>query len=374
MENYIKITEYFEEIETEKEYDGYYYKISDMVTIVILGSICGLKNVQQIHQWAVKDRTSEFLKEEFGIYRIPCYYWFTCILKLIKPESLNKCFSNWVYSVMPQKADKLTVSLDGKTVCSTTGMKKYDTPLHIISAQLSECGLTLAQRTVDGKSNEIPAVQELLKELNIKGAVVTADALNCQKETAEIIVDQKADYLLSVKDNHPNLKKDIEDFVQDEALRKTMQCTSKTEKGHGRVETRTAYVTHDVNWLTQKSEWKKLCCIGAINTKSETDKSVTNEWHYYISSRKMSAEELLHHARMEWSVEAMHWLLDVHFEEDWCRAEDKNIQQNLNIFRKCAINLIKLFKAETQSKRPMSNIMFDCLLDLQALLQIVDRN
>ena len=77
---------------------------------------------------------------------------------------------------------------------------------------------------------------------------------------------------------------------------------------------------------------------------------------------------------MEWSVEAMHWLLDVHFEEDWCRSEDKNIQQNLNIFRKCAINLIKLFKADTQSKRPMSNIMFDCLLDLQALLQIVDKN
>lgn len=374
MENYIKITEYFEELETEKEYDGYYYKISDAVTIVILGSICGLKNVQQIHQWAVKDRTSEFLREEFGIYRIPCYYWLTCILKIIKPESLNKCFANWVHSVMPQKAEKLTISLDGKTVCSTTGMKKYDTPLHIISAQLSECGLTLAQRTVDGKSNEIPAVQELLKELNIKGTVVTADALNCQKETAEIIVDQKADYLLSVKDNHQKLKKDIEDFVQDEAIRKTMQCSSKTEKGHGRIETRTAYVTHDVDWLTQKSEWKKLCCIGAINTKFETDKGVTNEWHYYISSKKMTAEDLLHHARMEWSVEAMHWLLDVHFEEDWCRVEDKNIQQNLNIFRKCAINLIKLFKSETQSKKPMSNIMFDCLLDFQTLLQIVDRN
>lgn len=109
MENYIKITEYFEEIETEKEYDGYYYKISDAVTIVILGSICGLKNVQQIHQWAVKDRTSEFLKEKFGIYRIPCYYWLNCILKMIKPESLNKCFANWVYSVMPQKAEKLTI-------------------------------------------------------------------------------------------------------------------------------------------------------------------------------------------------------------------------------------------------------------------------
>lgn len=375
MENKkIIITEYFEELETEKEYDGYYYKISEAITIVILGSICGLKNLQQIHQWAVKDRTSEFLKEEFGICRIPCYYWLTCILKLIIPESLNKCFVNWVSSVMHEKADKLTVSLDGKTVCSTKGMKKYENPLHIISAQLSEFGLTLAQRAVDGKSNEIPAVQELLKELNIKGTVVTADALNCQKRTAEIIVKQKADYLLSVKDNHPNLKKDIEDFVQDESLRKTMQSMSKKEKGHGRVEIRTAYVTHDIKWLEQRTEWKKLCCIGAINTVFETSSKITNEWHYYISSKNITAEELLHHARMEWSVEAMHWLLDVHFEEDWCRVEDKDVQQNLNIFRKSAINLIKLYKTETNSKKPISNIMFDCLLDFSELLHIVNKN
>ena len=157
------ITEYFEEIETEKEYDGYYYKISDVITIVILGSICELKNLQQIHQWAIKDRTREFLKEEFGIYRIPCYYWITCILKIIKPESFNRCFEKWVRSIMPEKADKLTISLDGKTVRSTGKMQKYESPLHIISAQISELGLTLAQCSTEDKSNEIPTVQKLLK-------------------------------------------------------------------------------------------------------------------------------------------------------------------------------------------------------------------
>lgn len=368
----IKITNYFEEMETEKEYDGYYFKISEMVTIVILGSICGLKNVQQIHQWAEKYRTKEFLREEFGIYRIPCCYWFGCLLKLIKPESLNKCFTNWVYSVMPEKADKLTISLDGKTIGSTTGMKKYDTPLHIISAQVSELGLTLAQNTVDGKSNEIPAVQELLKELNIKGALVTADALNCQKETAKIIVEQKADYLLSVKDNHPNLKKNIEDFVQDTELQDTMQSISKTEKNRDRIEIRTAFVTQNIDWLPQKDEWKNLCCIGAVNKKISTENSEANEWYYYISSRLLTPEELLHHARMEWSVETMHWLLDVHFNEDKCRVQDKSLQLNLNISRKWAINLIKLFKSETLSKKPISNIMLDCLLDVRDLLHIVD--
>lgn len=373
MENK-KLIEYFEEIETEKEYDGYYYKISEVITIVILGCICGLRNLQQIHQWAVKERTSEFLKEEFGINRIPCYYWLTCILKIIKPESLNKCFENWVRSVMPEKADQLTLSLDGKTVCSTGRMQEYENPLHIISAQLSELGLTIAQRTVDGKSNEIPAVQELLKELNIKGTIVTADALNCQKETAEIIIEQKADYLLSVKDNHPNLKKDIEDFVQDETIRNKMQSISKIEKGHGRIEKRTAFVTNKTDWLVQKNEWKNLKCIGAIYSESITKKGTSSEWHYYISSCSLTPEELLHHARMEWSVESMHWLLDVHFEEDWCRVSDKNVQQSLNIFRKLAINLIKLYKSETGSKKPISNIMLDSLLDFQSLLQIVYKN
>lgn len=368
------ITEYFEEVETIKEYDGYYYKISDIVTIVILGSICGLENTQQIRQWAAKDRIKEFLKEKFQIYRIPSYYWFTCILKLIKPESLNKCFENWVYSVMPEKADKLTISLDGKTIRSTTGMKKYESPLHIISAQISELGLTLSQNIVDGKSNEIPAVQELLKELNIKGTLVTADALNCQKETAKIIIEQKADYLLSVKDNHQNLKKDIEDFVKDKELQNTMQNVTKTEKNRDRIETRTAYVAHDINWLGQKDEWKNLCCIGAVNKKTSTENGETNEWYYYISSRLLTPEELLHHARMEWSVETMHWLLDVHFDEDHCRVQDKNVQLTLNMARKCAINIIKLFKAQTGSKKPMSNIMLDCLVDERDLLQIIDRN
>ena len=275
---------------------------------------------------------------------------------------------------MPEKADKLTISLDGKTVRSTGKMQKYESPLHIISAQISELGLTLAQYSTEDKSNEIPTVQKLLKELNIKGTMINADALNCQKETAEIIVKQKSDYLLSVKDNHPNLKKDIEDFIQDETMQNTMQSISKIEKGHGRIEKRTAFVTNEIDWLKQKNDWSNLACIGAIHTEFETDKGKSSEWHYYISSKKLTVEELLRHARMEWSVETMHWLLDVHFEEDWCRAEDKNIQKNLNVFRKCAINLIKLYKSESKSKKPISNIMLDCLLDFDSLLQIVIKN
>ena len=293
------------------------------------------------------------------------------LLKYVKPESLNRCFVDWVYSFMPEKSRDMTISLDEKTVCSTLKMNKTDSSLHIISAQICELGLTLVQRCTDDKSNEIPAMQELLKELKIKGNIVVADALNCQKGTTEIIVKQKADYLLSVKNNPPNLKKDIEDYVQDTALRSTMQTASKNEKNCGRIEERTAFITTDIDWLEQKKEWKNLKCIGAIHTEFTTKKGSSSEWHYYLSSRELTAEQLLHHARMEWSVESMHWLLDVHFEEDWCRIESKDVQQCLNMFRKVAINFIKNFKNRNYSKTSISNIMFECLMDPQNILRVI---
>lgn len=368
------ITEYFEGVETEEEYNGYFCRIPEVITIAILGSMCGLKNVSQIHQWASNDRVSEFLKEKFGINHVPCYYWILCMLKMIKTETLNQCFANWVYSFMPEKDKSLTISLDGKTICSTNRIEKCESPLHIISAQISELGLTLAQRSTDDKSNEIPAVQKLLKTLNIKGHIVVADALNCQKETAKIIIKQEADYLLCVKDNQPNLKKDIADYIQDISFQETMESVSKTEKNYGRIETRTAYTTSEITWLRQRGEWKNLCCIGAIHTEFQTKKGNSDEWHYYISSRPLTADELLHHARMEWAVESMHWLLDVHFEEDWCRVEDKVVQQHLNMFRKAAINLIRLFKSRTESNKAISKIMLDCLIDSSSILRVIGQN
>ena len=373
MENNI-FERYFDEVEIEKPHDGYYYEVEDSIKVTILGSICGLKNLKQIHQWAANDKVEEFLREKFDIGRLPCYYWFTCLLKLVKPESLSRCFTTWVQSLRPKDGDTQTLSIDGKTVRSTTKMKSYSSPLHIVSAQLGELGLTFGQRSVDGKSNEIPAVQTLLQELEINGCVIVADALNCQKETARIIVKGGADYLLSVKDNQPSLKKDLEDYVQDSNLQKTMETESTQEKNRDRIETRTAYVSKNISWIPDLKSWTNMTCFGAIHTQFTTAEKKTSEWHYYISSRPLTAKELLHHARTEWTVETMHWLLDVHFGEDFCRVQDLNVQKNLNILRKCAINLIKRFKVATSSQRPISNIMFDCLLDPSNILNVTSCN
>lgn len=367
-----KLVEYFEEVETIQEYNGYFCSISEAISIVVLGSICGLRNVSQIHQWAESERTSEFLKEKFGIKHIPCYYWLLSLLKLVKPESLNKCLMKWAASILPEDRENLTIALDGKTVRSTGKMEEYDSPLHIISAQISELGITFASKSVDGKSNEIPAVQQLIGELDIQNCMVVADALNCQREMAEAIIRGKGDYLFDAKGNQAVLEQEIRDYVQDESLRKTMNCKSITEKSRDRIETRTAYTTADIDWLSGKEKWKNLCCIGAIKTEFERKGTKTEEWHYYISSRDLTAQELLHHARMEWAVETMHWILDVHFSEDYCRIVNRTIQQNLNMLRKFALSIIKQFKASTNSKRAISKIMFDCLLDPLAICSVLE--
>ena len=370
----IKIWEYFSEVETTREHNGYFCSVGEALTIVILGSICSLRNTNQIHQWASSQRVSEFLSKHFQINTIPCYYWLLCLLKLIKPGSLNRCFMKWSQSLKGGEVEGLTISFDGKTIRSTGKMASYDKPLHILSAHLAELGITIGQRTVTEKSNEIPAMRELLEVLEIEGCMIVADALNCQKETAKTVVTGKGDYLFSVKDNHPAMKEDIEGYVQDEHLRKTMDTHTTTDKTSGRVEKRTAYTSDDIGWFSGKEGWEKLACIGAVNTHFSSKKGETDEWHYYISSRSLKAEELLKHARLEWSVETMHWLLDVHFSEDFCRVEDRNVQQNLNIVRKIALNTIKGYKTKTASKRPMSRLMFDCLLEPENILSILAAN
>jgi predicted transposase YbfD/YdcC len=368
----MEMREYFANVETTEEHNGYYYNVGETLTIVILGSFCGLNNASQIHQWAVNQRVAEFLREQFKIEKIPCYYWLLCLLKMIKPASLNQHFTNWVESLLSDGVKNLTVSFDGKTIRSTGKMKKYEKALQIVSAHIAELGITFGQQATNDKSNEIPAVRELIAMLDLEGCIVVADAINCQKDTAKAIIKSEADYILSVKDNHEILKKDIEDYVQDDDLRKTMDTFSSVEKQSGRIEKRTAFASCDIDWLDGKTEWNGMACIGAINTVFTTQKGTTNEWHYFISSRKLTAEELLKRVRLEWTVETMHWFLDVHFAEDFCRIEEKNVQQNLNIVRKIVLNCIKLFKRNTESKRPVSKIMLDCLLEPTSMLAVLE--
>jgi predicted transposase YbfD/YdcC len=271
------LEEYFDGIETARDYYGYFYNLTETIMITVLGTFCGLKSLKQIQKWAEDERVRVFLEEECAITEIPCYSWFTQILGIIEPQSFNECFIKWSLSLVGGQTKNNTISFDGKTVRSTGKMQKYTKPLHIVSGHLAELGITLGQKAVSDKSNEIPAVRELIELLDVKGCLIVADALNCQKETAKVIIENGGDYLLSVKDNHSEFKAEIADYVNDESLQKTMNKATKTEKNRDRIEKRTAYVTTDIDWLFGKEEWESLACIGAINTQFETSKGKTNE-------------------------------------------------------------------------------------------------
>lgn len=363
---------HFGDVETTKPHKGYYYRVKDALMIAILGNLCGLSDMKDIHQWSSNPSIQGFLRETFEIYYFPCYSWFTLLMRLIDSEWLNRRFSALWQQLLPKDRSKTTISLDGKTIRSTEAMEEYELPMHIVSAQIAELGITIGQLAVEGKTNEIPTVRALLEMLDVQGCLVVADALNCQRKTAETVIRKGADYLFSVKDNQENLKDDIEEYVLDKELRATMETATKTEIRSDRKEARTAYVSTDINWMPDKDKWANLACFGAIHTSFVTKNGTSSEWHYYISSRSLTAKELLYHARAEWSVEVLHWFLDVHWNEDGSKTRDENLLKVQNVLKKNALNLITVFKKTNNIKTPISRILFANLLDCSRLVDFLD--
>jgi predicted transposase YbfD/YdcC len=238
-----------------------------------------------------------------------------------------------------------TIAIDGKTICSTDKLSGDGSALHIASAIVSEYGMVIGSCECGTKTGEVTAFRELIELLDVSGAIVVADALHCKKKSSKAVVETGADYLFVVKDNEPTLREEIELYVREETLDKH----TTTEKNGGRIETRTAYVSRGIEWLHGHENWVNLSCIGAIHREFEKSGKKSSEWHYYISSAPLTAEGLLKHVRLEWGVEAIHWLLDVHFAEDKTRVWDMNVQKLLNIMRKIALNLAKDYKAKTKS-------------------------
>jgi predicted transposase YbfD/YdcC len=260
-----------------------------------------------------------------------------------------------------------TIAIDGKTIVSTEKIQKCEKPVHIVSAYISELSITLGQKACETKIGEKPALVELIDMLEISGALVVADALHCQKKTCEKIIEAGADYLLCIKRNQASFYEEIKSYIHDENNAETIEKSQTIEKNGSRIERRTAYVSRDMTNLKRSRKWAGLSCVGAIRRQVESNGVATDEWHYYISSRKLCADEFLKRVRLEWSVESMHWLLDVHFGEDHTRAFNDNTQKNLNIIRKIALNLISDFKRATESKKSVSGVMRSCLFDVDFL-------
>ena len=362
-----RLREKMTEVEKECEYKGYYFKISDALTIMICGMLCSLQNISDIYEWAKSEPARQFLFDEFKIHKLPSRAQFYNLIGYVNPKKFNIMFIEWVEEILKNDNKDRTIAIDGKTICSTNQRGEDGQPLHILSAAVSESKLILGSQPCKTKISEPEVFRELIGILDVSGAIVVADALHCQKKSAKKVIEENGDYLFVVKDNEPRLREDIELYIQNEELE---QFTQKELNG-GRIEKSTAYTATAIDWLNGKEKWESLSMIGAIHTEFTKGEKTSSEWHYYISSHKLTPKELPRHARLEWAIESVHWLLDVHFLEDKTKVWDMNVQQNLNIMRKIALNLAREYKNRFEPKKAISGILKCNLFDVNNLAKFI---
>ena len=291
---------------------------------------------------------------------IPSHDTFNRVFSAIDPHCFLECFVQWVKGICPALEGEV-VAIDGKAL--RRALDEGDSIPYIVSAWASENGLALGQVKVNDKSNEITAIPELLRVLELKGCIVTIDAMGCQKEIAARIADKKADYVLALKGNHATVHEEVTQFFTDAvavcatqaapSVRPgTMDFFQTVEKAHGRIETRRYWQSTDIDWFEDKKLWKNLHSIGMVESIRRVKGKNTIERRYYLNSLPLDARIFAKAVRRHWGVEnPLHWALDVTFREDQSRARSKNAAQNLATLRRIALNLIKKNPREKISQR-----------------------
>lgn len=346
------------------------HPLVDILKLVMVAVLCGMDELDKIIDYG--ENKKEFLREEFNIKLIPSKATLTRVMALVSPKWLSLsivCILNTLIKNKPEQ-----IMLDGKVIKSTDAIKTIKTMMNIVTAY-TDTGISLGQITVDSKSNEIPAVRDLVEMLNIEGMVVTADAMHCQKETAEIIMKNKGDYVLQLKANQGNFYKDVYAMFDDKYMDEVdTDCEYETystiEKSHGRIEKRTCYVLNELEFFTDYiAEWKGLKKIFAIKREVEKNGEKTTEISCYLSSKNATAEKLMSYTRKHWKIESMHHILDVTYDEDNCRLLTQRAQENLNIFRKMGVSIHK--NNMKNKKQTIKSSMFNCLLNDAHLIELL---
>jgi predicted transposase YbfD/YdcC len=316
--------------------------LMDIIAIAICAVIAGCDDWQQIETFG--DNRREWLKQFLPLANgIPSHDTFERVFDRIDPVAFQACFRDWMNALCDALGLK-HIAIDGKTLCgSRSGKLKA---LHLVSAWAVNNHLSLGQVATSEKSNEITAIPQLLELLSLKGALVTIDAMGCQKDIAAKIVAGGGDYVLTVKDNQPSLLSDIQDgFIQahdTDFAGLDYDEYETTDRGHGRIEKRSYTIIKNPTTLQQKDLWAELKVIGmCVSTRIVKDKEST-EIRYFIGSRIASAKKYGATLRGHWSIENnLHWQLDVSFDEDNNRVTKRHGAENLSLLRKLALTLLK---------------------------------
>jgi len=361
------LVDIFRDIPDPRSGNGIRHRLDEILTIAILAILCDCLKFTEMELFGHEreDWLRTFLTLENGI---PSHDTFGDVFAALSPEAIQARFISWVETIR-EKVSGDIVPIDGKTISGSKDLANNRRAIHIISAWSAANGIVLGEVATDEKSNEITAIPELLKMLELKGCIVTIDAMGTQTEIAGTIIDGGADYVLAVKENQPLLFQDIELYFSTESG--GCDYAKTTEKSHGRYETRECWATMDIDWLYNKDKWNGISGIGMICSKRQKAGSevVENSKKYFIFSKDMTAMELLSANRAHWGIEnSLHWVLDMDFREDESRMRHGNCAANMNVFRHLALNLIK---SETTTKLSVNMKRKRCMLSLDYLLKVI---
>jgi len=366
----LDISHHFAAVQDPRDPRFVTHLLSDILTIALCAMLSGAKSFEDM---AAFGRSKETWLRSLGLtlpHGIPSHDTFRDLFRHLAPAAFQDCFTAWVNALCAHLGVK-QVQIDGKALRGSRGLD--GTCLHLVSAWVGANSLTLGQVAVEDKSNEITAIPKLLKLLELEGALVSIDAMGCQKEIAQAIRDTGADYLLQVKGNQPVLAADIEasieaafaaDFV---GFRHDLWVNEL--RGHGREEEQVCLVLYDLERLSTRKDWADLQAIVRVaRTIWQGDKE-TFEVAHYICSRRGSAAELGGATRGHWGIEnGLHWVLDVTFREDDSRLKDRTAAENLGMLRRVIVSLLR----RDQSKGSVSGKVLRAAWDDEFRLHLLN--
>jgi len=320
------------------------YPLINVVMIAICAVICGADDFVAIAKFGRTKRQwlARFLDLKAGI---PSHDRFNAIFAAIKPAEFEKCLLNWI-TALHDLTDGQVIAIDGKTLRRSFDAASSKSAIHMVSAWATANHISLGQVVVDAHSNEITAIPKLLEILELKGALVTIDAMGCQTEIAQKIVAARGDYCLAVKGNQPTLHEGIVDFfdrhLEDDFLSTPVRRYETQEKGHGREEMRYYFLCPVPEDLPDRARWAGLKAIGMVISNTQRDGKDCNEVRYYILSKYLAARRFAEAVRGHWGIEnRLHWQLDITFQEDQCRIRQGHADANFSILRRAALGLLK---------------------------------
>lgn len=377
---HLSLVEYFKSISDPRVDRTKDHDLIDILVIAMCALLCAAESFNDMEDFgkAKENWFRSFLKLRNGI---PSHDTFNRVFAAIDPKEFLECFLRWTQSLRQAVAQEI-VALDGKAL--RRALNRQESPQYVVSAWAESNNLVLGQLKVDEKSNEITAVPELLRVLELAGCIVTLDAMGCQKKIAKEIIEADADYVLALKGNQETVHAEVKSFLdatlEERQKRRpkgaampraaaNLQQLETLEKDHGRLETRRYYQSTELDWFADRAKWEGLRSVGMVEAVRQVDGKTTTERRYYLSSLGLDVATFARAVRGHWGVEnKLHWVMDVCFREDQSRARTGYAAENLATLRRLALNLLK---RERTRKRGIRGKQLNASWDHAYLLKLL---